>query len=671
MRQARTLAAHGMAKNTMEESEARAARGAEAGASVALNPLREAAPPPLPAGQVVAGYRVELVLAQGWFGVTYAALDVERGTPAVLLEYLPDDIAFRTAEHDVSPVSSRHRERFRRGRESFLVEARLLAGLNHPSLSPVARFFEAHRTAYLAFEQREGPLLRQWWPLHLALGERALLERLLPLLDGLAVMHARGLLHRDIRPDTVQVQRDDGAFLLLAWGTFGQAVSAEPRADISPGYAAPEQHRRGGQGPWTDLYALGATLYWMVAGRKPPDAELRAADPQAWRRATEVGRGRFGDAFLAAIDRALALEPAERPRDVLEFRDLLLADHAGLRGQGDALQPGDTVLEGPPPVRSRTPRLRALLSPGGWPLPVKGAVAAALLVAVPAGLVSAGLAHRATVTAQAAEGQRLGALARAAAGQLALFAADQRRFVRTLATDPELTLLLISPDDLARGALRDRFARLLQTNPDLERLALADARGTAVVDTAEPGAAWPAPALKTALEGREPAWPAAGPPDLVVPVAGDDGVVLGAVLMRLRPRALLDLLDAAARTAGAEVSLADATTLPAAPSASAAVPGPGWTVGLRAAPSPGAAGLGAMAAAIAAVALAAAALAYLALRAALRPVAALTEAAEALQAGDFHHAQVPARRRDEIGRMARAFNLAVDVLRQRDRERGG
>jgi len=189
----------------------------------------------------------------------------------------------------VSPNASRHRDRYQRGLESFLVEARTLASFRHPAIVRVARFFEAHRTAYMVLEYERGSSLKAWWPQHQALGEKGLVELMLPLFDGLAVLHASGVLHRDIKPDNIQVRADDGRLVLLDFGSAGQAVAVADQAAvvITPGYAPPEQYGLGEQGPWTDLYALAATLYWLVAGKKPPDAETRMADPRAYRRAVE------------------------------------------------------------------------------------------------------------------------------------------------------------------------------------------------------------------------------------------------------------------------------------------------------------------------------------------------------------------------------------------------
>ena len=264
----------------------------------------------LPAGFRLHEYRIDRVLGQGGFGITYLATDVNLNTKVAIKEYLPEDIAFRTSGQTVSAHSSRYQQRYRSGLDSFLVEGRTLATFRHPHIVRVARFFEAHQTAYMVLEYERGSPLKTWWPAHASLPEKDLMRLLQPLLDGLGVVHAAGFLHRDIKPDNIQVRRYNGSLVLLDFGSARQAIAGPGQDDVAvtPGYAPIEQYEDGEQGAWTDIYALGATLYWLVTGKKPPDAMDRqlaasrpgGADPLV--PASQVAQGRYTEQFLGAID---------------------------------------------------------------------------------------------------------------------------------------------------------------------------------------------------------------------------------------------------------------------------------------------------------------------------------------------------------------------------------
>ncbi|MDP1534564.1 MAG: protein kinase, partial [Rubrivivax sp.] len=180
-----------------------------------LPALPKAAPLALPEGLRLHEYRIDGVLGQGGFGITYLATDVHLHAPVAIKEYLPEEIAYRSSDRSVSPNASRHRDRYQAGLDSFLVEARTLASFRHPNIVRVARFFEAHRTAYMVLEYEKGQSLKRWWPEHSETDEDAILALLHPLLDGLAVVHGAGFLHRDIKPDNIQVRADDGRLVLL------------------------------------------------------------------------------------------------------------------------------------------------------------------------------------------------------------------------------------------------------------------------------------------------------------------------------------------------------------------------------------------------------------------------------------------------------------------------
>jgi serine/threonine protein kinase/HAMP domain-containing protein len=464
--------------------------------TVALSPGVGATLPRLPRGSGSAAaplrpgtrlheYRIERVLGEGGFGVTYLATDSHLNAAVAIKEFLPQDIVFRSADGSVSPAASEHVARYRQGLDAFLVEARTLASFRHRAIVRVVRFFEAHRTAYMVLEVEGGKPLRDWWPEHREIGEKALVELLLPLLDGLQAVHEAGFLHRDIKPDNIQVRGSDGSLVLLDFGSAGQTASVAPEGlvVVTPGYAPIEQYGLGEQGPWTDLYALGATLYWCVSGSKPPDAETRKADPKAYGRAVEAGRDVFGDAFLKAIDWALATDPAKRPRSVAEWRQALMADHPAAlrrfeatRRRVEGLGPAQDLSV---PTQSLAVRSRGqrLLRPRDWPLAVKTGLAIAAVGVLPLAMGAAlnlGAARDAVV---ATEARLLQSVATHAASDVAGYLQRGREQARQIAAEPAFGAWLAKPTESVRAALRDRLMRLVQPGSGVQSVLLIDAVG--------------------------------------------------------------------------------------------------------------------------------------------------------------------------------------------------
>jgi serine/threonine protein kinase len=282
----------------------------------------------LPKGVVLDGsYRVERVVASGGFGITYEAEDTRLGTRVAIKEYYPAELSERDATMGVRARSEEHQTTFAWGRKSFLQEARILARFRHPSIVRVARVFEALSTAYMVMDFEEGQPLEQWLRSLGRAPTQQELDRIAdPILDALEIMHAQSFIHRDIAPDNIII-RADGVPVLLDFGAARRAVAETSRmltGIVKAGYSPQEQYATDSrfQGPWTDLYALGATLYRAVSGRPPTEATLRALGVKIPKMSDEAAdRYRFG--FLAAIDACLALAPADRPRSVAQLRVML------------------------------------------------------------------------------------------------------------------------------------------------------------------------------------------------------------------------------------------------------------------------------------------------------------------------------------------------------------
>ena len=249
----------------------------------------------------------------GGFGVTYEALDVALGRRVAVKEYLPVVWGSRRADGGVGPRSSAHAKDYGWGLSRFLEEARALARFDHPNVVRVYRVFEALGTAYLVTEYVEGPDGRAWsladelessGPLPES-RVRGLVEA---LSSGLSVVHGAGLTHRDIKPSNVML-RSDGSPVLIDFGAARQALGRHSRSVTSvltPGYAPIEQYgAKGRQGPWTDVYALGAVAYEALSGRVPDEAPDRTGeDPLP--PLSAVAAVPVSVAFASAVDSALS-----------------------------------------------------------------------------------------------------------------------------------------------------------------------------------------------------------------------------------------------------------------------------------------------------------------------------------------------------------------------------
>ncbi len=229
----------------------------------------------LPVGYRLHWYQIESVLGQGGFGITYLARDTNLNQPVAIKEFLPSDLAIRTHDSSVEPLSDGHTDTFGWGLKRFVTEAQTLAKFRHPNIVLVYSVFEANNTAYMVMEYVEGRTLEDALRFKRIEGEAEFRRIILALLDGLDLIHKEGFIHRDIKPENIYL-RDDGTPVLLDFGSARQAVGGKTRtltALVSPGYAPYEQYdssrqSEDKQGPWTDIYALGATLYRAVTGSR-------------------------------------------------------------------------------------------------------------------------------------------------------------------------------------------------------------------------------------------------------------------------------------------------------------------------------------------------------------------------------------------------------------------
>ena len=310
----------------------------------------------LPRGHALREYRIEYTLGIGGFGLTYLAIDGNLNLRVAIKEYLPGDLALRSDDQSVQPKSGTALDRFNWGRSRFLDESRTLASFRHPNIVRVMRFFEANQTAYMVMEFVDGKPLNEWIKDRRPLSERQVIAIVLPLLEGVGLVHRGGYLHRDIKPGNI-LMREDGSPVLLDFGSARLATAnTERTAIVSPGFAPLEQyHSLGNQGPWTDLYAIGAVLYWMVTGDKPMDAPARMPRDMM-KPAIQAGdRSRYGAGLLNAIDWALAPAEEARPQSVAELARALQDSMPAHSGDLSTIFPDATRQPGPAAAPATAP----------------------------------------------------------------------------------------------------------------------------------------------------------------------------------------------------------------------------------------------------------------------------------------------------------------------------
>ena len=308
-------------RDTVDSSGVCAACGYNNGAN------REKYPLALSAGAILYGrYIIGKVLGQGGYGITYLAQDYQTKELVAIKEFFPDAMATRMGSTMVTPFTGNRGENFHYGRTCFLEEARTMAEFSeNPNVAGVQMYFEENGTGYYVMEYIDGTSFENYIRTR---GGRLSWEEtwnvMLPVLDALEAVHDKGIIHRDVAPDNIYITKD-GRVKLLDFGAARHSlgnVSQSLDVILKHGFAPKEQYsRRGRQGPYTDVYAASATMYYALTGAKPDDAIDRTGEDNM-PPPTVLG-ARISLELEDALLKGLAVEARDRYQTVGELRRAL------------------------------------------------------------------------------------------------------------------------------------------------------------------------------------------------------------------------------------------------------------------------------------------------------------------------------------------------------------
>jgi len=282
---------------------------------------------------ILQNYTIIRVLGEGGFGITYLAKDNELSMEVVIKEYFPNEFAMRSTDSTITAKSNSLGD-FSKGMQRFKEESQTLAKFNHPSIVKILGYFEANNTAYFVMEYEEGIDLSKYLKQKdTGLKQEEILSIIMPILEGLKEVHAYNYLHRDIKPGNILLRANKSPVLIdfgaskLAMGEASKSVTSM----LTEGYAPLEQYSTDikQQGPFTDLYAVGAVIYRMIIGKVPPSSQTRSYqvlqdDNDPYEPLSDLQPDGFDEFFLYAIDKVLSIKAKERPQSVSEFQKMLV-----------------------------------------------------------------------------------------------------------------------------------------------------------------------------------------------------------------------------------------------------------------------------------------------------------------------------------------------------------
>lgn len=272
-------------------------------------------------------YTILACLGKGGFGTTYLCFDQLLNRNCVIKEYTPHRIAYRKNDGSIAIKDVINKELYFDGLIDFLQEAQRLALFSHPNIVKINRFFKQNNTGYFVMDYERGDSLRNILNIRTNKFDEIELEKIiLPLCEGLKLLHNSNLIHRDIKPDNI-ILREDGSPVLIDFGAVGNLKSLsynDYKIYCTPHYAPIEQYStKLPQGPWIDIYALSATIYELIAGN-PPQNSIDRFNNDEMVPLKHIGRGKYGTKLLSLIDKGLSLNYIDRPASIGELLSIMI-----------------------------------------------------------------------------------------------------------------------------------------------------------------------------------------------------------------------------------------------------------------------------------------------------------------------------------------------------------
>ena len=283
----------------------------------------------LQSGTIIDDYIIERELAHGGFSSVYLARQRTDQVQVAIKEYLPRKLAHRTWNNQVVANSDETKTLFLRGRALFFEEAKVLANLKHPNIVEVINFFQENSTVYMVMTYDYGITLDKILKDRLLeMSEEFLVQVFSAVLAGVGFVHDHRWVHLDIKPANILIRPGNDA-LLLDFGAIQSFPNFERHKQskvLTKGFSPIEQYTAQGQlGPWTDLYAIGASMRACLDLKAPPPAPERLQN-DTMAPAVKLYKRKFPEAFLQAIDWGMSVKPEDRPQSVADFKKALTGE---------------------------------------------------------------------------------------------------------------------------------------------------------------------------------------------------------------------------------------------------------------------------------------------------------------------------------------------------------